>query len=84
MISVCVVLGGVGPHFFSERLFAAVCGKPAPPLNLEEVSHTTLKAHLENVSFMSSLTATGNNRFFTCMVSFAVFKILDCLSYIFF
>ncbi|CAB1352350.1 unnamed protein product, partial [Coregonus sp. 'balchen'] len=27
----------------------AVCGKPAPPLSPEEVSHTTLRAHLDNV-----------------------------------
>ncbi|KAL0964314.1 hypothetical protein UPYG_G00322130 [Umbra pygmaea] len=49
MISVCVVHGGVGPHFFSEQLFAAVCGMPALPLSLEEVSHTALRTHLEKI-----------------------------------
>ncbi|XP_051980614.1 uncharacterized protein LOC127641796 [Xyrauchen texanus] len=30
MIAVCVVHGGVGPHFFSERLFHQICGIPTP------------------------------------------------------
>uniref|UniRef100_A0A4W5L770 Uncharacterized protein n=1 Tax=Hucho hucho TaxID=62062 RepID=A0A4W5L770_9TELE len=60
MISVYVVHGGVGPHFFSERLFAAVCGKPAPPLSLEEVSHTTLRAHLENIKKAEDLSEVKN------------------------
>ncbi|XP_038866044.1 G2/M phase-specific E3 ubiquitin-protein ligase-like isoform X2 [Salvelinus namaycush] len=59
MISVCVVHGGVGPHF-SERLFAAVCGNPAPPLSLEEVSHTTLRAHLENIKKAEDLSEVKN------------------------
>ncbi|XP_071229134.1 G2/M phase-specific E3 ubiquitin-protein ligase-like isoform X2 [Salvelinus alpinus] len=48
MISVCVVLGGVGPHFFSERLFPAVCGKPVPPLSLEEIKKSEDLSEVKN------------------------------------
>ncbi|KAF5889713.1 G2/M phase-specific E3 ubiquitin-protein ligase-like [Clarias magur] len=38
MIALCVVHGGVGPHFFFERLFQQICGLPTPPTMVDEVS----------------------------------------------
>ncbi|XP_048063959.1 G2/M phase-specific E3 ubiquitin-protein ligase-like isoform X2 [Megalobrama amblycephala] len=46
MISVCITHGGMGPHFFSERLFLQVCGKPTPPATLDEVDDETFKEML--------------------------------------
>ncbi|XP_071229136.1 uncharacterized protein [Salvelinus alpinus] len=39
---------GVGPHFFSERLFPAVCGKPVPPLSLEEIKKSEDLSEVKN------------------------------------
>ncbi|TRY65131.1 hypothetical protein DNTS_022286, partial [Danionella cerebrum] len=46
MISVCVVHGGVGPHFFSERLFQQVCGLPTSPVSLDEIGDHSLMEQL--------------------------------------
>ena len=37
MIAVCVIHGGVGPHFFSERLFQQICGVETTPATVDEV-----------------------------------------------
>ncbi|XP_032363460.1 G2/M phase-specific E3 ubiquitin-protein ligase [Etheostoma spectabile] len=46
MIAVCVVHGGVGPHFFSERLFHQICGKATPPATVDEVGDHTFREQL--------------------------------------
>ncbi|XP_067298642.1 uncharacterized protein [Pseudorasbora parva] len=46
MIAVCVVHGGVGPHFFSERLFQQICGMPTSPASMDEVEDHTLREQL--------------------------------------
>nr|XP_055049938.1 uncharacterized protein LOC129436070 isoform X2 [Misgurnus anguillicaudatus] len=46
MISVCIIHGGMGPHFFSERLFLQVCGKPTPLATLVEVDDESFKEML--------------------------------------
>lgn len=50
MISVCVVHGGVGPHFFSDRLYQQICGLPTAPVRVEDVSDHTLREQLMKVS----------------------------------
>jgi hypothetical protein len=50
MIAVCVVHGGVGPHFFSERLFNQICGKPTPPATVDEVGDHAFREQLIKVS----------------------------------
>ncbi|MEQ2245427.1 hypothetical protein ILYODFUR_027816 [Ilyodon furcidens] len=37
MISVCLVHGGIGPHFFSERLYQQICGISSQPTLVEKV-----------------------------------------------
>lgn len=44
MISVCVVHRGVGPHFFSDRLYQQICGLPTAPVSVEDVSDHTLNS----------------------------------------
>ncbi|XP_049457547.1 G2/M phase-specific E3 ubiquitin-protein ligase-like [Epinephelus fuscoguttatus] len=46
MIAVCVVHGGVGPHFFSERLFQQICGIPTSPTIVDEVCDHTFRQQL--------------------------------------
>lgn len=43
MIAVCVVHGGVGPHYFSERLFHQICQIPTPPATVDEVGDHTFR-----------------------------------------
>lgn len=50
MIAVCVVHGGVGPHFFSERLFHQICGIPTSPALVDEVGDHTFREQLIKVS----------------------------------
>ncbi|KAF5897305.1 G2/M phase-specific E3 ubiquitin-protein ligase-like, partial [Clarias magur] len=50
MIAVCVVHGGVGPHFFSERLFQQICGLPTPPTMVDEVGDHTFREQLIKVT----------------------------------
>ncbi len=49
MIAVCVVHGGVGPHFFSERLFQQICGIPTSPASVDDVGDHTLREQLDKV-----------------------------------
>ncbi|XP_078023185.1 uncharacterized protein LOC117259544 isoform X3 [Epinephelus lanceolatus] len=46
MIAVCVVHGGVGPHFFSERLFQQICGIPTSLASVDEVCDHTFRQQL--------------------------------------
>lgn len=50
MIAVCVVHGGVGPHFFSERLFQQICGIPTSPALMDEVGDHILREQLIKVT----------------------------------
>ena len=49
MIAVCLVHGGVLPNFFSERLYAQVCGLPTPPVSLQEIYDWEFKEKLQKV-----------------------------------
>ncbi|XP_062870183.1 G2/M phase-specific E3 ubiquitin-protein ligase-like [Trichomycterus rosablanca] len=46
MISVCLVHGGIGPHFFSERLYQQICGIPLHPTLVEEVCNHSFREQL--------------------------------------
>ncbi|ROI69467.1 G2/M phase-specific E3 ubiquitin-protein ligase [Anabarilius grahami] len=46
IIALCVVHGGVGPHFFSERLFHQICGIPTCPATVDEVGDHTFREQL--------------------------------------
>lgn len=46
MIVVCIVHGGVGPHFFSKHLFMQLCGINTSPAVLDEVGDYSLKEKL--------------------------------------
>lgn len=50
MLAVCLIHGGVSPHFFSKRLFNQVCGLPPSPATIEEVVDHSLRAKLEKAS----------------------------------
>ncbi|KAF4114218.1 hypothetical protein G5714_004441 [Onychostoma macrolepis] len=50
MISVCIIHGGVGPHFFSERLFMQLCGEKTQPATLEEGGDYSFKEKLAKFS----------------------------------
>ncbi|XP_045898288.1 G2/M phase-specific E3 ubiquitin-protein ligase-like isoform X2 [Micropterus dolomieu] len=50
MLAVCLIHGGVSPHFFSKRLFNQVCGLPPSPATIEEVVDHSLRAKLEKIS----------------------------------
>nr|XP_023670414.1 G2/M phase-specific E3 ubiquitin-protein ligase-like [Paramormyrops kingsleyae] len=49
MISVCVVHGGVGPHFFSDRLYQQICGLPTALVKIEDVNDRTLREQLMKI-----------------------------------
>lgn len=49
MIVVCIVHGGVGPHFFSKHLFMQLCGINTSPAVLDEVGDYSLKEKLLKV-----------------------------------
>ncbi|XP_030601200.1 uncharacterized protein LOC115791199 isoform X1 [Archocentrus centrarchus] len=46
MISVCLVHGGIGPHFFSERLYHQICGISSQPTLVEEVGNHSFREQL--------------------------------------
>ncbi|KAK0146404.1 G2/M phase-specific E3 ubiquitin-protein ligase [Merluccius polli] len=47
MVSVCLIQGGVSPHFFSRRLFRQVCGLPSEQGTVEEITDIGLRDKLE-------------------------------------
>ncbi|KAF5897297.1 G2/M phase-specific E3 ubiquitin-protein ligase-like, partial [Clarias magur] len=57
MIAVCVVHGGVGPHF--ERLFQQICGLPTPPTMVDEVGDHTFREQL--IKIKEAMTAQEAN-----------------------
>lgn len=50
MISVCLVHGGIGPHFFSQRLYDQICGTLSQPTLVEEVVNHSFRQQLIKVS----------------------------------
>ncbi|XP_032402207.1 G2/M phase-specific E3 ubiquitin-protein ligase-like [Xiphophorus hellerii] len=46
MISVCLVHGGIGPHFFSQRLYDQICGTLSQPTLVEEVVNHSFRQQL--------------------------------------
>ncbi|XP_051801645.1 G2/M phase-specific E3 ubiquitin-protein ligase-like isoform X4 [Acanthochromis polyacanthus] len=46
MIALCVIHGGVGPHFFSERLYQQICGLSTPAATVNEVGDHTFREQL--------------------------------------
>ncbi|KAL1270813.1 hypothetical protein QQF64_029829 [Cirrhinus molitorella] len=55
MIAVCIVHGGVGPHFFSERLFQQICGLPTSPASVDEVGDHTFREQLIKIQETSTV-----------------------------
>lgn len=49
MIAVCIVHGGVGPHFFSDHLFMQLCGQCTLPVSLEEIADSSFREKLSKV-----------------------------------
>ncbi|KAI2650850.1 G2/M phase-specific E3 ubiquitin-protein ligase [Labeo rohita] len=56
MIALCVTHGGVGPHFFSERLFQQICGVPTSPAS---EATTVLEANCAITEAADSLSIIG-------------------------
>ncbi|XP_054883092.1 G2/M phase-specific E3 ubiquitin-protein ligase-like [Poeciliopsis prolifica] len=46
MISVCLVHGGIGPHFFSQRLYDQICGTLCQSTLVEEVVNHSFRQQL--------------------------------------
>ncbi|XP_043983724.1 G2/M phase-specific E3 ubiquitin-protein ligase-like [Gambusia affinis] len=46
MISVCLVHGGIGPHFFSQRLYDQICGTLSQHTLVEEVVNHSFRQQL--------------------------------------
>ncbi|KAJ8381338.1 hypothetical protein SKAU_G00021160 [Synaphobranchus kaupii] len=55
MIAVCLVHGGVLPKFFSDRLYAQVCGQPTPPVSLQEIDDWEFKEKLQKIKDTKSV-----------------------------
>ncbi|XP_058625944.1 uncharacterized protein LOC131536818 [Onychostoma macrolepis] len=55
MIAVCVVHGGVGPHFFSDRLFMQLCGQCTLPVSLEEIADSSFREKLSKIKEADSV-----------------------------
>lgn len=51
MIAVCLVQGGVEPHFFSERLYSQLCGLQTPAPALEDIEDLDFRGKLRKVSY---------------------------------
>ncbi|XP_041844497.1 uncharacterized protein LOC121642078 isoform X2 [Melanotaenia boesemani] len=59
MLTVCAVHGGVGPHFFSERLYNQVCGLQSPPTKIEEIGDHAFREQL--IKIHEAMTVTEAN-----------------------
>ncbi|XP_072571144.1 uncharacterized protein [Paramormyrops kingsleyae] len=55
MLAVCLIQGGVSPHFFSQRLFNQVLSLPSVPATIEEVVDHGLRTKLEKISSAETL-----------------------------
>nr|XP_055033816.1 uncharacterized protein LOC129422116 isoform X2 [Misgurnus anguillicaudatus] len=55
MIAVSVVHGGVGPRFFSIRLFKQLCGKCTLPVSLEEIADISFREKLSKIKEADSV-----------------------------
>ncbi|KAI7789966.1 putative G2/M phase-specific E3 ubiquitin-protein ligase-like [Triplophysa rosa] len=55
MIAVCIIHGGVGPHFFSDRLFMQLFGKCTPPVSLEEIADRSFREKLLKIKDADSV-----------------------------
>ena len=78
MIAVCVVHGGVGPHFFSERLFHQICGIPTPPATVDEVGDHTFREQLIKVSRRKGYTL--NVQYCDTALLFSIYESLQTCS----
>ncbi|XDV24099.1 hypothetical protein PO909_028364, partial [Leuciscus waleckii] len=55
MIAVCIVHGGVGPRFFSDRLFMQLCGTCTLPVSLEEIADSCFREKLTKIKEADSV-----------------------------
>ncbi|XP_076127215.1 G2/M phase-specific E3 ubiquitin-protein ligase [Alosa pseudoharengus] len=60
MIAVCVVHGGVGPHFFFERLYQQVCEIPTPPARVDEINDRTFREQLIKIQDAETVEEANN------------------------
>ncbi len=47
MISICLIHGGVAPHFFAPRLFSLVVGEATEDVNLTEILDEGFRSELQ-------------------------------------
>ncbi len=55
MISVCLIHGGVAPHFFSDRLYNQISGKPTGPASMADIGDQQVNERLQKVRTLSVL-----------------------------
>nr|XP_023665910.1 uncharacterized protein LOC111842969 isoform X2 [Paramormyrops kingsleyae] len=55
MLAVCLIQGGVSPHFFSQRLVNQLLSLPSAPATIEEVVDHGLRTKLEKISSAETL-----------------------------
>ncbi|XP_051948348.1 G2/M phase-specific E3 ubiquitin-protein ligase-like [Xyrauchen texanus] len=55
MIAVCIIHGGVGPRFFSDRLFMQLCGTCTLPASLEEIADRCFREKLSKIKEADSV-----------------------------
>ncbi|CAB1455150.1 unnamed protein product [Pleuronectes platessa] len=60
MIAVCIIHGGVGPHFFSERLFRQICGIETTPATVDEVGDHTFREQLMKIQDATTVREANN------------------------
>lgn len=49
----CLIHGGVAPHFFSDRLFNWISGKPTGPASLADIGDPQVYERLQKVRTVS-------------------------------
>jgi len=66
MIAVCIVHGGVGPCFFSDRLFMQLCGTCSFPVSLEEIADSCFREKLTKVVKLFERVSHVIHSYFIC------------------
>ena len=81
MIAVCVIHGGVGLHFFSERLFRQICGMEMTPATVDEVGdHTFREQWFYTLNVQSTVTQPSSCFLLTFYLWNASFHSLQLLT----
>ncbi|XP_048036146.1 G2/M phase-specific E3 ubiquitin-protein ligase [Megalobrama amblycephala] len=70
MIAVSIIHGGVGPHFFSDRLFMQLCSKSTPPVSFQEIADSCFRDKLLKIKEADSVEKANS----------AISNACDCLN----